>query len=40
MGAGVSVGRRRVVEVDGEPGWSGKRNAGLLECLEQSGIIE
>lgn len=39
VGAGVSPGRRRrVVVVD--PGWSGKRNVGLLECLEQSGIIE
>lgn len=38
MGAGVGVGRRVVVV--GDPGWSGKRNVGLLECLEQSGIIE
>lgn len=35
--AGVSVGRRAVV---GDPGWSGKRNVGLLECLEQLEIIE
>lgn len=38
VGAGVSVGWRVVVV--GDPGWSGKRNVGLLECLEQSGIIE
>lgn len=38
VGAGVGVGRRVVVV--GDPGWSGKRNVGLLECLEQSGIIE
>lgn len=30
VGAGVSVGWRVVV---GDPGWSGKRNVGLLECL-------
>jgi len=36
-GAGVSFGR---VVVVGDPGWSGKRNVGLLECLEQSGVIE
>lgn len=42
VGAGVSVGRRkrRAAVEDGEPGWSGKRNAGLLECLEQLRIIE
>lgn len=30
MGAGVSVGWRVVVV--GDPGWSGKRNVGFLEC--------
>lgn len=34
------LGGRVVVVVVGDPGWSGKRNVGLLECLEQSGIIE
>lgn len=30
VGAGVSVGRRAAAV--GDPGWSGKRNVGLLEC--------
>lgn len=37
MGAGVSVGRRKRVVVDGDPGWSGKKECGARGMFRAVG---